>query len=193
MKKITQLLTVALVAATLGLTAVNLFAQDTTTPPPAPGGGGPGQGGGPGGGRNFDPAQFQQQMQQRMNQFIREKLAITNDDEWGVIEVRLSKVTQGRMEVAFAGMSGFRGMMGNRNGGGGGGRFAGMGQTSPEQDALQHALDSNAPKEEVKSALENLRAVRQRKKDELAKAQDQLKEVLTLRQEALLVSLGMLD
>jgi hypothetical protein len=68
-----------------------------------------------------------------------------------------------------------------------------MMQSTPEADALQTALDSNAPKDQVKTALENLRAARQRQKDELAKAQNELREMLTLRQEATLVSLGILD
>jgi hypothetical protein len=190
----------ALAAALSAFTfaSLNVTAQDTTTAPVtpiAPGGPG-GPGGGPG--RNFDPAQFQQQMQQRMNEFLRQKLSVTNDDEWNVIQPLLNKVVQKRMEVSLAGMGGLRGMMGNRNrqGGGGGGPrggFFGMGQPSPEEDALQQALDNNAPKEQVKTALENVRAARKRKADELAKSQDDLRQVLTLRQEAALVSLGMLD
>jgi len=86
-------------------------------------------------------------------------------------------------------------MMGrNRQGGGGpprGGFFGS--QPSPEDDALQQALDNNAPKDQIKTALENVRAARKRKADELAKAQDDLRQVLTLRQEAALVSVGMLD
>jgi hypothetical protein len=197
MKKLIGLLTLAVAAAAVGLGGLNLFAQDAPPgPPPGQGGAGPGGGGpgGPGGG-NFDPAQMRQQMAERMSQFIREKLVVTNDDEWAVIQPKLTKVTEIRMQVAFAGMGGFRGMMGgNRGGGGGGGnRFGGMMQSTPEADALQTALDSNAPKDQVKTALENLRAVRQRQKDELAKAQNELREMLTLRQEATLVSLGILD
>jgi hypothetical protein len=193
MKKLIGLLTLAVAAAALGLGGLNLFGQGTPPgAPPGQGGAGPGPGG-PGGG-NFDPAQMRQQMAERMSQFIREKLVVTNDDEWAVIQPKLTKVTEVRMQVAFAGMGGFRGMMGgNRGGGGGGNRFGGMMQSTPEADALQTALDSNAPKDQVKTALENLRAARQRQKDELAKAQNELREMLTLRQEATLVSLGILD
>jgi hypothetical protein len=205
MKTNFRTLAFGVILAAFGVGCLNLMAQDNggTTPPPATtapvqgiGGGGPGGPGGPGG-RNFDPAQFQQQMQQRMSEFLRGKLSVTNDDEWNVIEPLLTKVVQKRMEVSFAGMGGMRAMMGGNRGGGnrqgGGPRMFGMGQPSPEEDALSNALDNNAPKEEVKTALENLRAARKRKADELAKAQDDLKQVLTLRQEASLVSLGMLD
>jgi hypothetical protein len=189
MKKLIRLMTLAVAAAALGLGGSNLFAQDAPAAPPPGGGPGPGGPGGPGG--NFDPAQMRQQIADRMSAFLRDKLAVTNDDEWAVIQPKVSKVTQIRMQVAFAGMGGFRGMMGGNRGGGN--RFGGMMQSNPEQDALQQALDSNAPKDQVKAALENLRAARKRQKDDLAKAQDELREMLTLRQEATLVSLGILD
>jgi hypothetical protein len=148
-----------------------------------------------GGGGNFDPAAFQQQMQQRMTDYIRQQLAVTNDDDWKVIEPRLAKVTQLRMETMLGGMGGFRGMMGNRGGGGGGGMrgLSALAPSSPEADALQKAIDDNAPAGQVKAALEKVREARKLKAAALAKAQEQLRQVLTIRQEAVMVSMSMLE
>jgi len=152
---------------------------------------------GPPGGGNFDPQQFQQQMQQRMMEFFRDRLAVTNDDEWSVIESRLSKVVQARMQTLMGGMGGFRGMMGGNRAGDNAGparrSFPGFGQPSAEAEALQKAIESNAPTDQMKAALANYRAARKQKEAELAAAQEQLRQVLSLRQEAVLVSMGMLD
>lgn len=135
-------------------------------------------------GMGMDP----QQMQQRMNEFFRERLAVTNDAEWKVIEGRLAKVTQLRMETLIGGMGGMR-MGGNRGGGG----FPGMGQPSPEAEALQKAIESNASVADLKTRLEKFREARRQKQEALAKAQDELRQVLSLRQEATLVTMGMLE
>ncbi len=147
------------------------------------------QPGGMGGMRNMDPQQMQQMMQQRMNEYFRNQLAVTNDAEWKVIEGRLSKVTQLRIETLF-GMGGFGGM---RMGGNRGGGFPGFGQPSPEAEALQKAIEANASVADLKARLERYREARRQKLAALAKAQDELRQVLSLRQEATLVMIGMLD
>jgi hypothetical protein len=175
MKTLSELATFTLVIAALGLACGKASAQPSG---------------------NDDPAQFQQQMQQRMAAFIREQLVITNDDEWNIIEPRLTGVMKLKMETMFGSISGFRGMGGNRGGdtpGRGRRNFAALAQSSPEADALQKAIDSNAPAQELKAALANLRDARKRKQAELTAAQEQLREVLTFRQEAILVSMSILD
>ena len=157
---------------------------------------------------NLDPQQFQQQMQERIADFFRERLAITNDEEWAVVQPRLMKVIQLRMQSMLSGLGGFRGMMGSRGGAGGdnppnsprggrrgfGGMFGGMfGQASPESEALQKAIDSNASSDQVKSTLARYREARKQQQAELGRAQDQLLQLLTLRQEAVLVSMGLLE
>src|SRR5262245_11879335 len=128
MKTINSLLTLAAVLVALGLGSGNVSAQE----PPGGGGGGPRN-------FNFDP----QQMQQMMMTFFRGQLVVTNDDEWKVIEGRLSKVMTVRMETLFGGMGALRGMRGGGGGGEGGGQMRGMrgipgmGQPSPEAEALQ--------------------------------------------------------
>lgn len=145
---------------------------------------------------NMAPQQIQQLIQQQMMDYVREQLVATNDDEWTVIQGRLSKVIQGKMESAMSNMGGMRGMMGrNRANDNSGARrgFAGFGQPDPDAEALQKALDAKAPTDQIKAALAKLRESRKRKEAALAAAQDQLRQVLSFRQEATLVSLGMLD
>jgi hypothetical protein len=170
MKKLNQLSIIAVVTVVFGLSSGRVAAQ-------APPGGG-----------NADAQQFQQQMQQRIMGYLREQLAVTNDDEWGVIEGRLSKVVQARMEVMLGGMGGFRGMMGGGRRG-----FPGFGgQPSPEADALQKAIESNAPADEVRVKLAKYREVRKQKEASLTKAQDDLRQVLSLHQEGTAVLMGLL-
>ena len=58
---------------------------------------------------------------------------------------------------------------------------------------MQQALDNNGTLDQVKAALAKFREAKKQKQAELAKAQDSLKEVLTIRQEAALVAAGYLD
>jgi hypothetical protein len=160
------------------------------------GGGGFGGGGGGMGGMGamggFDPTQLVPMMVDRM----RQSLVVTNEDDWSVISVKLQKVMQFHFEEQIAGLSGVMKNMGGGMGGGGGGlRFLTMlGSTpDPTEDALQQALDSNAASAQLKTAMAKLRAVRKAKQDEKIKAQDELRDLLTIRQEATLLSMGILD
>src|SRR5436190_640126 len=105
------------------------------------------------------------------------------------------------MSTMFSGGAGMMRMFrrggdgGNGGGGAGGGmrRFPGLGQPDPDTDGLQKALDGDAPSAQVKAALAKLRDTRRQKQAELSKAQEDLRGVLTMRQEAALVLAGMLD
>lgn len=185
--KANQVLVICGVAAALCLGAGILSAQDNNT-----NSGGQGRRGNGGGGGNFDPAQFQQ----RMMDTIRERLAFTNDTDWAAVQPLIQKEFDARRAVGFGGR-GFGGF-GRRGGGGGGnnaqgGRGGGFGQSSPEADALQKALDDNAPTAQVKAAFEKYRAARKAKEAKLAQAQEDLRKVLTPRQEAQATLLGLLD
>jgi hypothetical protein len=166
------------------------------------GGGGPGGGGGfGGGGGNFDPAQMQEMMAQRINDSYREQMDVTNDTDWGIIAAKITAVTKARTALQAdgggGGMMGMGGMMrGGRGGGGGGGGggFAAMfGTPSPESQALQAAVDANAPAGQVKDLMAKFQATREVKKAALAKAQEDLRSVLTTRQEAIALLGGLLD
>ena len=67
-----------------------------------------------------------------------------------------------------------------------------FGQTMPEAEALQKAIDAKASRAEIKQALGKLVAARQAKQDQLQQAQDTLRKVLTARQEATATLNGLL-
>jgi hypothetical protein len=151
--------------------------------------GGPG---GPGGGG--DPAQWMQQMQQRRLDTLKEQMAVTDDAEWKVIQESAEKVMTAQREAMSGrgmGMGGRRG--GNNDQGGGQQRRGGFGTPSPELEALQTAIDNNAPAAQVKAALEKYRAARKAKEAALEKAQADLKKILTAKQEAVAVVNGLLN
>jgi len=160
-------------------------AQDNQGPP----------GGGGGGRRNFDPAQFRERMMER----VKERMEVTDDAEWKVIEPLVQKVMDARMS-SMSGMG--RGMFGGprRNGGGdnapgdqGGQRRGMFGQPpSPEAETLQKAIDAKAPKAEIKAAMAKYLESRKAKQAELEKAQEDLRKVLTTRQEAIATLDGLL-
>lgn len=150
--------------------------------------------------QNMDPQQIQQMMRQRMMEMYRERLEVTDDAEWKIIEERLSKVTQARMETVAdgAGLMGFGGMGFGRGRGGdgpGGGRGfqSFFGQPSVEAQALQEAIEAKAPAAEIKQKLAKLQDVRRQKQANLAKAQDELRKILSARREAIAVLMGVLD
>ena len=65
---------------------------------------------------------------------------------------------------------------------------------SKASDALQTTLENaSAAPDEIKTKLTALRTAREKTRQELATAQKELREVLTLRQEAQLVLMGMLS
>ena len=184
--KTNQVLGICGVAVALCLGAGTLSAQTSNT-----------NGGGQGGRGNFDPAQFQQ----RMMDNIRERLAFTNDTDWAAVQPLIQKELDARRDVGFGGRGfGGVGRRGGNGAGGGtnnnaqGGRGGGFGgQPSPEADALQKTLDDNAPTAQVKVALEKYRAARKAKEAKLAQAQEDLRKVLTPRQEAQAALLGLLN
>ncbi len=161
-----------------------------------------GQGpGGERGMRNFDPERMQQMMQQRMQ----EQLGVS-DAEWTILGPRLMKVMNLNRQVSAGPGGMFRMGVGRR--GGPQGAQAGPGARGPRgpfgqgeptevdkaSDALQTTLENTAATpEEIKAKLTALRAAKEKAKAELATAQKELREVLSLRQEAQLVLMGMLN
>jgi hypothetical protein len=140
---------------------------------------------------NFDPEQARQRMMER----YKEQLDVKDEAEWKVIQERIEKVTAARREVgggAFGmGFGGRRGG-GGAGGGGGGGGFRGGGEPLPEAEALQKAIEAKASSDEIKQKLAKLREARKEKEAKLEKAQDELRKVLSARQEASAVLMGLL-
>jgi len=140
---------------------------------------------------NFDPAQFRERMMDR----VKEQLEVTDESEWKALQPLVEKVMDARM-AAGGGMG--RGMMGMRRGGGGdnppgdaGARRFGP-PPSPEAEALQKAIDAKAPKAELKAAMAKYVESRKAKQAELEKAQEELRKVLSTRQEAIATMNGWL-
>jgi hypothetical protein len=127
MKKLSHLLTLVGFAAVISLGAGNLAAQERQDR----------QGRG-----NFDP----EEMRQRMMERYRTELEVKSDDEWKLIEARITKVNDARREIG-----------------------------------------------ELKAKLAKVREARKQKEANLAKAQDELRKVLSVRQEATAVLMGLLQ
>ena len=185
-----------LVAALTLMTAGSVMAQADNGGGGGNGGGNGGNGGGPGGQRqrrNFDPAQMMQQMQQR----IQDELGFTNDTDWSAVQPLVQKVMEAQRDARGPGMGRLfgRGNRGGNNGDQGGRpqRMGGMfGQTSPEADALQKAIDDNAPAGQVKDLLAKYQASQKAKQAKLEAAQADLRAVLTVKQESTATLLGLL-
>ena len=184
--KVNQLLTICGVAAVLMLGAGTVSAQNDN-------GGGGGGGGGGGRFRNMDPAQMQQMMMDR----YRQELNFTNDTDWNAVQPLIQKVADARRDVGFGGIGRMfgrnRGGGGGGNGGPGGGRGGFGPQPSPEAEALQKAIDDNAPTAQVKDALAKYEASQKAKQAKLVQAQEDLRKVLTTKQEAQATLLGLLQ
>ena len=140
---------------------------------------------------NFDP----EQMRQRRMERLREQFDVTDEAEWKLIQERIEKVDTARREVATSTffMGGGRRGGGAGAGGGPGGGFGGFrGETNVELEALQKALDAKASADEIKTKLARLRDSRKEKEEKLEKAQEELKKILSVRQEAIAVVNGLL-
>jgi len=137
--------------------------------------------------RNGQNGQNSQDMQARQLASLKEQMGITADDEWNLIAERIAQVIELRRTTAT---SSGNGMMR----GGAGGRTGRQGSTSnnAELTALQTAVNEKAPDAEVKSRLERLRETRKESTAKLEKAQEELRAVLSVRQEAILVINGLL-
>lgn len=152
--------------------------------------------------RQFDP----EEMRQRMSQRMKEMLGAT-DEEWAVLAPKVEKVTTLSAQAA-AGRGGGMGMLfrgggggdrggdrGDRGDRGGRGGFFGGGDSPVAQRTreLQEAIRNNATAEEIKTKLAAVRDARSKAKAELTQAQQELRELLTVKQEATLVTMGMLE
>ncbi len=193
--KLNRIITLCAMTAALALSTGSLLAQDN-------GGGGNGGGNGGGGGGNRrgggDPAQ----MQQRMMDNFRDQLNFTNDTDWDAVQPLVQKVLDTRRDADSGARlmrsmfrRGGQGGQGGDQGGGnnrrrGGGMF---GTPSPEEEALQKAVDADAPAAQIKDLLAKYQASQKAKRVKLEQAQADLRAVLTGKQEAQATLLGLLE
>jgi hypothetical protein len=123
--------------------------------------------------REFDPSRMMERMMER----YKEELACS-EEEWKAIEPLMKNVAEARMNTRMFGF-GWRG---------------GPSSSNPETDALREAVDSEKSSvEDIKAKLKALRDVKKKNEEKLSKAQDELRKVLTVKQEAKMVLIGVLD
>lgn len=167
---------------------------------PQAAGGAPGFNGGP---PNFE------EMRKEMRARTREALKAT-DEEWSVIDPLLEKVEAKQRQLMAGRFGGFGPRPGGppplpsgnaqQNGGSAsrgnnaGNRGGDPSFGSPETDALRAALaDEKTSADEINAKLNAVREQRKQAAAELAAARSELSAVLTVRQEAVLVSMGVLE
>ena len=130
---------------------------------------------------NFDRSQIMERIMER----YRENLGISVA-EWKVVQPKVQAVMDNRIS-GTSGMMSFFGGRGSR----------GRGDSSTEKtptSELRDLLEKDAPsKEEIKAKLAAYRADRKAREAKLNKAQEDLRQLLTLKQEAQAVLSGLLN
>ena len=152
------------------------------------------------GGQGGTPEEFRVRMAER----IKTSLKVT-DDEWTVLQPLIEKVTTKQRDAMAGRFGGFGGRGGggpggDRGGNGGGGGAPGGntgGSDRPgaaESQALRDALekDSTSP-DDLKAKLNAIRETRKKAAAELVAARADLQKVVSVRQEAVLFSMGILE
>ena len=174
LKTTTLLSALALAASTILATA-----QDAPRPE------GRGDRGDRGGRGNFE------EFRQRMNERLKSSLKVT-DEEWTAIQPLIEKVQAKQREAMGGRFGGFGGRGGGDRGDRGGEQSSRPG--AAESDALRKALENESSSaDELKSRLDAVRAQRKKAAAELTAAREDLRKVLTVRQEAALVAAGLLE
>jgi hypothetical protein len=168
--KVQHLLVLAAAAATVGFFTNNAAAQG-----------------------NFDPAEIRA----RQLEGYRESIGVKAEDDWKKLEPLVGKVMDAQNAARMGARFGFGGRGGRGGGGGGGGgggegRDRNRGQSNPEREALQKAIEEKAPADEVKAKLAKYRETRKEKETAVEKAQEELRKALTPTQEAGAVLAGLL-
>lgn len=148
------------------------FAQDNNGAPRGPRGGG-------GGGGDW---------RQQAEQHMKDGLGVT-DEEWKVLQPRIEKIQTLNRQL-MAGVFGGRGGRGGR----GGNDAQATSDAEQKAEALRATLENKDSKpDEVALKLKDLRAAREKAKQDLVKAKAELREIVTPRQEAYLALRGILD
>jgi hypothetical protein len=135
----------------------------------------------------FDPAQFQE----RMNQQLKEQLKV-DDAEWQVLQPKIEKLTTAQRN-ARGGMMMGRGGFGDRPGAREGEERQ-VSELARASRELREVLDNeSASAADVSAKLTAYRAARDKANAELEAARKELTDLLTQRQEAVLVMRGLLE
>ena len=136
---------------------------------------------------NFDPAQARE----RYLTQLKEQLGAT-DEEWKALQPKVEKVLTAQRDNRRGG--GNRGRNRNNNNAQQQPNAQQTSEVSAAADELRKTVDDKAATaEDINKKLTALREAREKAKNELTTAQKELRELLSARQEAILVSSGLLD
>jgi Spy/CpxP family protein refolding chaperone len=136
-----------------------------------------------------NPEEFRQRMAERMKTMLK-----VSDEEWAVLNPLIEKVQSKQREAMGSRFGGFGGRGGDRGGDRGGASSASTRPGAAESQALRTTLENeNASPDELKAKLTAVREQRKKSQAELEQAREDLRKVLTVRQEAALVSMGLLE
>lgn len=175
--KMNQLLTICGIAAALFLSASSVSAQTNND----------------NAGGNSDPAQ------QRFMARVHDGLSFNSESEWNAIQPLVQKVFEAQRDLAISGSlsrmpvihrvsNGTNAVAGVRSG-----RRVFFGQPTPEAEALQQAIDDNAPDAQIEAALKAYQASQKAKQAKLVQAQKDLRKALNKKQEAQATLIKVLD
>ena len=202
-----------------GLVLLVLLAMLMSAPAFAQPGRGDGGRGGDGGGRDGGRQRFEEMSdedREAMIERFRERMAErqaeqdeqlreeidASEEEFELLQPKIERVRQLTRERQMASAAGFGGGRGGQAGGRGGrgGGFGGLFETSDEGEALTEAqqelrevLEDKAVAADVKDALDDCREARDAMDEAISDAREDLRGLLTARQEAYFVVNGMLD
>lgn len=149
-------------------------------------------------GGNFDPAQFMDRMVERYQEGLE-----VSDDEWSVLKPLVANIIEKQFAGRGRGGGGFGGRGGRGGRGGDGnqqgdrgqrgqrGQRGGGGGNSATED-LRNAIEAGDAGK-IKSELASYRAAQKKSAAELSKARKELRQLLTVKQEANMVVMGLLD
>ena len=144
-----------------------------------------------------NPEDFRKMMAER----LKAQLKVT-DEEWTVLQPLIEKVTTKQRDASSSRFGGGRPPGGGAPGGTPGAAPTGVGSDpsrperagTAEREALRTALDTDGTSiETIKEKLATVREIHKKAIAELAAAREDLQKVLTVRQEAVLVSYGILE
>lgn len=122
-------------------------------------------------------------IQAKIQSRLRERLEITDDAEWAVVSERIKRVEELRRTVAGGVISAIdRAKRATRGEG-----------VGAEREALRAAIADRLTDAEIRSRLSRVSEVHKQNIEKLDKAQDELRSVLTVRQEAVAVLFGILQ
>jgi Spy/CpxP family protein refolding chaperone len=152
----------------------------------------PGGGGGPGGAQISGGAGGMMQHRKELLEALQEQLGAT-DEEWKSLSQKIEKVLDARQKTNTGAGMGWT----SRNGGKPSFQPSTSSPDTPTGKAMREVRDvvpnKDTPKEQVAKKLASLRAAKEKAKADLDAAQADLRKSLTPWQEAVLVTLGIMD